>query len=489
MTKIEDLVESAIIKWKNNNGVGTLFVTNKIDGKLVIRNLLERFYSGKNNTAKAIVICDNYADRMDVAYTLTHSDNEYNNTSFAGLMNDKILSVITLKERNSVSLDGVMLFVAYNIVNDIVDNIANFANIKFRFIYLNDFITNNAERNRLYSIAPNIVNITNNDITACNVNSPVEKRRYGVVLTSNDKASYDKYTAYITQSINIFGSFEIMEKARSGDNISNTSSAQYRERIAHDNGWSPNLNMDSEFNKQIDQLYNPNALYDRSLLVYDIIRKRNLLLTDNEAKLEQVINICKANIGKKILIISKRGEFAAIVTNAINANISNINIPNGYEHIQDYTNPHPICMNYHDKVDSIPSIDDNGNFITVKSGANKGKPKMIAAKAQQSLTERLFNSGYINVLSTNNSCPKGLQCDIDIVIFTSPLCDSLNEFKHRVPNVYFRTVPNIVYTLYMVDTTENSRMLNAKVSPNETITDEEINIGIGENNSYNIVAD
>ena len=41
-------------------------------------------------------------------------------------------------------------------------------------------------------------------------------------------------------------------------------------------------------NVQIDELYNPSSIRDRALQTYEIIRKRNKLLTDYDGKLDKI---------------------------------------------------------------------------------------------------------------------------------------------------------------------------------------------------------
>ena len=149
--------------------------------------------------------------------------------------------------------------------------------------------------------------------------------------------------------------------------------------------------MSIEFNIEIDKLYNPMALKERASQTYEIIRNRSQLLSDYEGKLEAILNIIKDNPNKKILIINKRGDFANKVTEYINNNSVS-----------------SICGNYHDKVEPIPAVDYDNTPLYYKSRAKKGERRMMAAQAQKTYNEHMFNKDKIRVLSTNNAPDKEL---------------------------------------------------------------------------------
>ena len=145
-----------------------------------------------------------------------------------------------------------------------------------------------------------------------------------------------------------------MQQANTGNLQLNISSMQICNQIAQENGWSEQLDMNVEFNLKIDELYNPIALKERASKTYEVIRNRGQLLSDYKGKLDVILDIVNNNRDKKILIINKRADFASAVTDYLNT-----------------LSETDICMNYHDKVDSVPAIDSNGNPVFYKSGGRK----------------------------------------------------------------------------------------------------------------------
>ena len=221
--------------------------------------------------------------------------------------------------------------------------------------------------------------------------------------------------------------------------------------------------------KQIDDIYNPNILFERACTFYTIAKQRRDLVCDNDAKLEVIKNICLDNKDKKILIISKRGEYAAKITKYLNEN-SDIK-----------------CGDYHDCIEDAIAIDDMGMPILVKSGVNKGKPRVVGAQAQSSLNERRFNAGYINALSIKSASNIKLKIACDMVIFTSPLCDSIINVKKRFTNISFDNILTKTYMLYCIGTLENNKLNNEKENAIISVIDETENNVIYDENSGDII--
>lgn len=311
-------------------------------------------------------------------------------------------------------------------------------------------------------------NISTNDLVKDRFNYPVEEMHCAVELSDDDKQLSDKYDEYISVSMSIFGNFENADKCRVGDLQLNISAGEFRYQLAKENGWSETLDTSLDFNKQIDDVYNPNALFERANTLYNIIRERTNLLTDNKSKLDKIVEIIKQNPNKKILIVSKRGEFANTIANYINETTE------------------LLCGEYHDCIPEQYVLDDNGNYITYKSGENKGKRKLFKSKALSTMALNRFNSTdnelSINLLSTKNSADTELKTAIDLIIFTSSLCFSPNEFIQRFADIEFTTNPLKTFVIYCANTTEHNKLNNRTITQNVVIIEEEKNFIVDENN-------
>ena len=180
----------------------------------------------------------------------------------------------------------------------------------------------------------------------------------------------------------------------------------------------------------------------------------------------------KKNELKKNLIINNRGEFASKVTDYLN-NLSEEN----------------ICGNYHDKVDNIPAVDIYGNPIYIKSGSKAGERRMYGAKAQKSLNEQLFNIGKINVISTNAAPDKDLNIEVDVIIITSPLCESIESYLYRLSKVRFKDDKVKLYSLFCRNTIEEKQLLNKPITDTHEIVNKDEISATAENNYAFFIAD
>ena len=326
-------------------------------------------------------------------------------------------------------------------------------------------IYNNHINNLLPIIKPNI---TFSDLSKDRENLPVEEMHIPVTISDEDREQSDKYDDFISKSMSVFGCFENADKCRIGDVNLNISAAQFRYTLAVENGWSETLDTTIEFNRSIDEIYNPNSLLERANILYNVIRERNNLLTDNEAKLKEIVNIIDNNRDKKIIIVSKRGEFANTIANYINDNT-------------EY-----LCGEYHDCIPEQYIKDENGNDIVYKSGENKGKKKVFKSKALSTMCLNRFNSSdksqSINLLSIKNSSDIELKTAISVVIFTSPMCHTPNEFITRFSNIEFIDNKLYSYVIYCDNTLESNKLNNRALTKNVVLIENEKNIQIDEEN-------
>lgn len=341
---------------------------------------------------------------------------------------------------------------------------------RFKLVIV-DKVLDNESMTYLSKVCPTLDTFRQQELDAVRINTPVEEVLIPLSLDSNseDANLLDKYNKEISTSINIFGSFDVMNEARIGNNKTNTSALDVCNRIAKDNGWDLNLDMSIEINREIDKYYNPLAINDRASKTFELIRLRSNLLSDNNIKLKEINDIVEENKDKKILIINKRGEFAYDVTNYLNT-----------------LNDKDICGNYHDKVENVIAIDDNGNIIYYKSGAKKGLPKYLGVTSQKKQSQRNFNLNKINVLSTSNSPDKELDIDVDIIIITSPLCEDIRSYLYRMSNLNVSN-PLKLYTLYIKGTMEEKRIEEREYDRYRTVSTKEIDVDIENNNEYIVV--
>lgn len=460
MDRLEILYNKLIEEWRlKAKGRGIINFGPKVPYNPVILGILQQVYV-RDPTSYVLIITDSFATRDGIINYITNSPNKENNSQFSKLITSKHIIIATKELLANWRATKTIFYLGITIgINKYSSELYNaLIACKFKLVGLT---ADCSGKERLYDICTLVGQAEVNELEKLVMNTPVEEHQIGLIIENEaDLSLINKYTEYITQSIQIFGSFERLNLAKNGDPNCNVSSTEICNRIAMENGWNENLDMSYDFNKSIDACYNPIALQERVELTYDIIRKRTKLVSENSVKLETILQICQDNPAKRILIINKSADFAKLVTAYLNEHI--VGNSNGKRFFD-------ACYNYHDNLDKIYALDDNGNKILVKSGASKGEPKMLASGAQMSMAENYINRGLTYILSTNNAPNKKLNAEIDLVIITSSLCESFESYKYRLNYVAFTSNPIIVYQIYCLNTIEEKELEKQKPTINHTI--------------------
>ena len=301
------------------------------------------------------------------------------------------------------------------------------------------------------NIPPISDSLSSSGINSLRALLPVEEHRDQILfINREDITTYNEYTEFITQTIQVFGNLDNIKCARNGTQ-DGRSAIQYITEIAEYNGWSADMDMTNPFSKQIDECYNPLVLAEKVKTFYNIVRERMLLCSDNVSKLNRIVEIIEDNPNKRFLIISKRGEYAAAITKYINDSLGK------------------ICGDYHDKIEDKVLVDSNGIPVLYKSGMHKGKPRIIKSKAISTLNLKAFNDGLLRVLSIKNSSAASLETSVDEWIITSPLCDTITELIYRYNNVACNQSKLRVHKLYMAGTIEEASLKKEKLSANHEV--------------------
>ena len=242
-----------------------------------------------------------------------------------------------------------------------------------------------------------------------------------------------------------------IEKCARGDNLLNISASEFRYNFANENGWNEHLDMKSDYDRSIDEIYNPNALNERANTFYTIVRNRKDMAIKNDNKLQIIANIVTENANKKICIVSKSGETALAIANYLNQ--------------EEYQKLGIRCGQYHDCIPDTYATDSDGNIMLRKSGKDKGNPIILKSQASSTQYERLFNMGLINVLSIKFATNTKLKIAFDLIIFADSLTANIGQFKSRFANSYCTTIPNQVYRIYTINSIEE-RDINKENIPN-----------------------
>lgn len=466
----EELHEKSVYQWRINKGIGTFIIPAPLDVLKPLLMILPAMYN-KSPTMETNIVVADFVDKDKLKDYLLHKSEPVHSNVYRDLITKGLIKIMTVSEATDrFTYLNPNLVVIYNPKECLYCYIGLLDKAKFKLVLSSNLFTGKLEQ--LNNLVPRVGSYTQASVDEIRSSRPVKEMLVPLVIDedSNLKKKLDYYNKEISTAIAIFGDFETIKIARLGNSNTNSSSMAVCYNIARQNGWNENLDMTIQFNIEIDELYSPNALKERASGIYEIIRSRSLALASSDEKLSYILKIVEDNVDKNILIINKHGDFANEVTKYINDN-----------------NHYNSCYNYHDKVENVPAIDDNGNEVLIKSGVNKGKPKMLGVKSQKNLAQKLMNKGAIHILSTNAAPDKDLAVNIDVVVITSPLCDTIETYLYRLSKVEFAKEVQL-YTLYYKGSLEEKKLDERVVPPTHTILNKaEIEVKSDNNYDYCIV--
>lgn len=466
----EELHEKSVYQWRMNKGIGTFIIPAPLDVLRPLLMILPAMYNKSPTLVTNIIVAD-FVDKDKIKDYLLHKSEPVHSNVYSKLITEGFIKILTVGEATDIfSHLYPTLVVIYNPKECLYCYIGLLDKAKFKLVLSSNLFTGKLEQ--LNNLVPRVGSYNQASIDEIRSSRPVKEVLVPLVIdeNSNLKKKLDYYNKEISTAIAIFGDFDTIKMARLGNSNTNSSSMAVCYNIARQNGWNENLDMTIQFNVEIDELYSPNALKERASGIYEIIRSRSLALASSDEKLSYILKIVEDNADKNILIINKHGDFANEVTKYINDNTH-----------------YNSCYNYHDKVENIPAIDNNGNEVLIKSGVNKGKPKMLGVKSQKNLAQKLMNKGTIHVLSTNAAPDKDLAVNIDVVVITSPLCDTIETYLYRLSKVEFAKEVQL-YTLYYKSSLEEKKLDERIVPPTHTILNKaEIEVKSDNNYDYCIV--
>lgn len=423
----------------------------------LVYNILYRF-KRKNGNAKIFIAVDTYNTRKNILDYINKKGESYN---IDILSKDYI-------DTNYKHTYNLIISVGINNMPHLLRHF--YYNSTFTIAILTENIMDENFNRLVFNLLPRIY--TDDIVTIekqVNLNSPVEGRVYNIDLTKDELELYKKYTNDINLSVSIFGNIDNIHKAIFGDKVLGISAVDFVNQLAKENGWSYDIDCNIDFQKKIDETYNPNSLTEKAETFFNISRSRRELLANNKNKFPIIADICNENKDKKILIISKNGEYAAKITKYINENTD------------------CKCGDYHDCIEHKVAVDINGNPILYKSGLHKGEPKILASKAQSSLNEQYFNQGYINVLSIKESSFTSLKIVCDLIIITTPLYSTIKDIKTRFNNIKINSIPNKVIIICYANTIENEKLEKWNSDKNITLINENENFVTYDENNGDII--
>jgi hypothetical protein len=464
--KANEVYLASIDKWAKRRGIGTISYDTSLDLFEPIKIVLLKYFA-KNPNSKVIIVVAN-EQRIDIWSTKLLSASELFSKIGNGLLNfitiDKIIVDKFKGEVELLIFDQIDRFLEAERLEVVKQKY-----IKSKYIL---GVTNVAypdnDKFNLYESCPIIDRVTKVDVITHGILDGAVEYNIGVNMLDNDLIYYNEINQYIKDTVELFGDFDTIMRCYHGDPNVGISADYYRQKLATEKGWETDMDLSNEYYKNLDRYYNPNSIYERAKAFTDVIKKRQILLSDNYAKINVIVNIIAKYKDSKVLIINKRAPFAKVVCNAINEVVESNNLKYdivsgtlfkpaeklvGKGSMSDL-----VCVEYHPDVESRPLIDPSiGDYVRIKSGKDAGKTKMYGATSLNKIANERFNEGYHNVISSISSIPKEANFEIDFIVITSPECNTFNQLQYRAANLKFKNNVKII-NVFLNNTKEKEKL-------------------------------
>jgi len=275
-------------------------------------------------------------------------------------------------------------------------------------------------------------------------------------LSNSDKVDYIKYNTTMFDVLSEFkglnnvlsyndgtpffkNDFDLILSCYSGKHITGIPyirADHIRQAVAVKMGWTPELDLNDDYSKQIHEYWSPTAIKERVSAFYTSMRYRNNIHNINEVKLEAVLQLYVKFKDHTIITFSESTEFADMLTDGIN-NMFNIT----------------SAISYHSGVKSRPLV----NFITNKYFMQKdGKIKNFGKDRQLKYITSMIKIGVYNCINSVKALDEGFNVEnIDIVITTSgstnPMQYSQRTARGKTIDSYNKDKLTLIFNLYFDD--------------------------------------
>ena len=224
-----EIFENAINHWRDDKGIGTAVISHPLNDKLMVLGILQRMYA-RSPTINTVIITKSFTERQIITEFLTQQENsEENNEEFRNLISSGKIKVFTDSYIKTCKISVYPLLCIWyrpdSACTEILDYVSR---CKFRLVIMNKFLSNYEDISKIYQVAPLLSDFKQAEVEAIRLSTPVEETQIGIDIPADDNVAklLKYYDEYITTSLNIFGSFDIMQQANVGNQQLNISSIQ-----------------------------------------------------------------------------------------------------------------------------------------------------------------------------------------------------------------------------------------------------------------------
>ena len=457
----------SVEKWREAKGRGTLNLIMRF-GKTRVADMIIGEFFRKNPNRRVLVLAPNTVTFDNLFNNL---GNSYPEESWLDIrtINQFINNVKDCKANNQTSfkVDLLVLDEVHKLFTDEALNAIKFIDYKY-ILCLTGSKLNQKQVSILNSLnAPIVDSISEEEAVEQGWVSNSVEYNLAIQLDEHDKIRYAKYTAQITETLEIFkgvykrinsvfkhtifdSDFNLVLSCFTGvyykDKNRNNSKTfikptVLRAILADTMGWTKDMSLDNEYNKRINKYWNPDNIFERAKKFKDFVKQRNDILICNRPKINAVIEILKRN---------------SVPTICFNESIAMVDT------LSDYFVTDGIP--YHSAIESRYVINPNtGKPFCYKNG----EPKKLGQTSLKKLAINGIKRGMYKYLFTAQSLNEGLTIEnIEQVITTGGSCNSMTHSQRIARGkTYDYLNPNkkcIIINLYIDDFNIDSKEVKSR---------------------------
>ena len=255
-------------------------------------------------------------------------------------------------------------------------------------------------------------------------------------LNVEDREAYDKYSELISTGSAMFNNdMSLIYLCCNGNDTYNAD--YFREKVARDAGWDRDLDLSIEYNKQLNDAWNPTVVGEAATVFFNYTRERGNIIKNNTDKLNAVRLVLK-ELDNRVLIMNDSIKFANTIVSEDDK-----------------------VYGYNGGVESRTLMDEVGDVIVYKSGAKKGEPKLFGATSLNKSALEYWNVERVQALSCGKTLiPKSNINAVNTLIFTGGgIFTPLNEVAKKADSFSMNNNSNII-CIYFADTIDEKKIID-----------------------------
>lgn len=218
--------------------------------------------------------------------------------------------------------------------------------------------------------------------------------------------------------------------------------------------WAAKMGWHAECSKEINDVWNPNIVIGYAKQTMALVRSRKNIINMNKVKIDAAVELVLKYPQFKTISFSQSTEYADLFAGACRSKGEN-------------------CVVFHSSMRSKPMVDSNGEYLTYKSGAKKGQPKMFGKTALKKHAIESIANGNARIISTASALNVGFNVEDISMGIIAGRNSNFNDQRQRLYRAtridpYNTEQPVILVNIYFVGTVDE-RWLNKAQSQSENL--------------------